>query len=242
MMIWLKDNFFQNLVIFYIIVMVISGYRKGFLRIIFSMFITLLAIGISYNLSPKINDYLLNNTNIKEGITSVMLKNIGVDDVYYEDYYNKEKEDEIISSLNMSEGLKKVLKYNNKDEVYVQIGVNKFKDYLYKYISVLILKRVIFVLVFVFSIIILNLILEILNIFSKIPIISGINSLAGAVVGFFNAMFILWILSLFIGAIVGTNIGSQIMEYIKRKPILLFIFNNNLISYIVRNVLYTFIN
>jgi hypothetical protein len=72
-----------------------------------------------------------------------------------------------------------------------------------------------------------------LDLIAKLPILSGINKTAGAALGGIQAMVYIWIFCLFIGLISGIEIGGLAMNQIVASPWLSWIYNHNVLSYLV---------
>ncbi len=225
-------------VLFYIIIMTLSGHKRGLFRIAISTLSLILTLFLSGLFFPNINKIIKENTGIQNGIRNIMLNNIGVENISSIDAQSEEEQNELIESLNIPYNMKKALKNHNEKDIYEQLGVDNFKEYVARYTSSTILNIIMFVIVFVIIWIILHILMEVLDLFAKIPIIHGLNQIGGAFVGFANAIIILWILSLFLSTMVGTVIGSKIISQIEKNWLLSFIFNNNLLSLFMRKKLY----
>lgn len=232
------NNMLFILVIVYIIFMTLRGHKKGFFRIAISTISIVITLFFSSIIFPKIDSFIKENTAVENGISNIMLNNIGVENVSISDSNDEMEQEEAINSLSLPKNIKKALIRNNNSESYSVLGVQGFKEYLSKYVSETILNIIIFVIVSAVIWIVLHIVMEILDIFAKVPVIHGLNQILGALVGFSNALIILWILSLFVGALAGTPIGINIMQKIESNWLLSVIFDNNLISLFMQEKLY----
>lgn len=235
---WCIDNALQIVVIAYIIFMLLRGHKRGFLKVALSMTAIVITLFLSSILLPKVNLYVKENTKIQEGIRNFMLDDIGIDNISADSSKSADMQENLILNLNLPKGVKEALIKNNTDSIYESLGVERFKDYVSKYIGDIILNRIIFVLLFAIIWILLHIFLEIADAFTKIPVINGLNQIFGAILGLINSLVILWILCLFISSISGTFWGMKIMEQINDKWFLKFIYDNNLLSYFMKQTLY----
>lgn len=235
---FMQDNILFILVVAYIIFMTLRGHKRGFFRIAISMLSIIITLFFSSIIFPAINNYIKENTSIENGISKLMLENIGVENISAINANDEISQAAAIDSLALPKNVKNALIKNNNSEIYALLGVDNFKEYISEYISETILNTIMFVIVFSVIWMILHILMEVLDIFSKIPVIHGLNQIAGAVIGFSNAIIILWILSLFVGAISGIPLGQSILAKIESNWFLSLIFNNNLISTYMKKILY----
>lgn len=80
-------------------------------------------------------------------------------------------------------------------------------------------------------------ILSTLKIISSIPVIRGINKLAGFAAGTLEALLIIWIVFLVIASFDFGSINTYILENIKENEILTYMFRNNPLSHLFAEVL-----
>ena len=146
-----------------------------------------------------------------------------------------QKEDEwmIIETLPIPEQMKQLLVENNNIEVYKMMGVEFFRDYVAGYLADMILKAAVFVVLFFIIYIILQVGVTWLDLIARLPILSGINKMAGALLGAVQAMIFIWILCLVFTVLSGTEIGGMVLAQISASPWLSWIYNHNMLSYLI---------
>ncbi len=237
MMEWLLNNLLFASVIFYIGAMTLWGHKKGFFRIAVSLLSLVITLSFSSMIFPSINSFIRENTGIEKGISNIMLENIGVDHISGEEM-DKFEQEKAIDSLKLPKIIKDELIKNNDESVYNFLGADGFKNYLIKYISKTVLNIIIFVLASLVIWILLHILMEILDVFAKVPVIHGLNQIAGAVFGFTNALVVLWIVALFIGAMSGTSWGAEVVKQINANIFLKFIFDYNLVGIFMKGILF----
>lgn len=206
----------------------VQGYNKGFLRIIVSLIGTILIIGAVIFVSPYISDFLINKSSAYDSVKITMM------DVFKEDNSKLDNSDPInqqltIESYNVPEILKNALIKNNNADVYKELMVNIFEDYVSGYLARLIIKGLSFVGIYLILKIVLWLALKSVDIISKIPVIKGFNKFLGLIVGFINALIIVWLFFIVIVVFMGNDAGAKLMEEVYKSKILLFLFNENVL-------------
>ncbi|MBO4902789.1 MAG: CvpA family protein [Lachnospiraceae bacterium] len=221
-------NYLLIAVLALFVICVIQGYQKGFLRIAISLVGIVLVIAAVFILSPYVSDFLINKSGAYDSLKG-KVESVFADDNAKLDNTIPENQELTIESYELPQLLKNALKQNNTDEVYKQLMVDIFEDYISGYLSRLILKASSFIGVFVVLSIVLWLALKSADLIAKIPIIKGFNKFLGLVAGFINALVITWIFFIVVVMFLGNETGGKLMEEIYRSPILTFLFNENIL-------------
>lgn len=99
----------------------------------------------------------------------------------------------VIESLEIPDQVKKLLIENNNGEVYQEMGVQIFEDYVGKYLADRVIRVIIFTVLFTVFYASLHIVIVWLNLLSRLPIIYGLNKIAGAVLGLTEALIFVWI-------------------------------------------------
>lgn len=233
----LAGHWLEIITVIYILGTVLNGYVKGFIRLAVSavaLLVTLIVVNCSL---PFVTDWVKNDTPIYETMKEKMSEKIRVneflDGLELDGYIKKADEWTIIEELPVPPQIKKMLAENNNLEVYKQMGVEYFQDYIGSYLADMILRAAVFLVLFVAVYIALQILVIWLDLIAKLPILSGMNKTAGAALGGIQAMVYIWIICLFIGLISGTEIGGLAMDQIVASPWLSWIYNHNVLSYLV---------
>ncbi len=221
-------NFLSIAVLALFAACMIQGYRKGFLRIVITLIGIVLIIAAVFALQPYVSDFLIGKAGVYDGLKG-KIETVFADDNGKLDNTIPENQEMTIDSYQLPQLLKNALKENNTDEVYKQLMVDIFEDYIAGYLSRLILKAASFIGIFLILSLVLWLALKSADLITKIPIIKGINRFLGVVAGFANALVITWVFFIVTVMFLGNETGSKLMEEIYKSPILTFLFNENLL-------------
>ena len=119
------------------------------------------------------------------------------------------------------------LSTNNNSEIYSQLGVQTFAQYVGEFLSKLIIHIIAFLGTFLIVIIILRAIVFALDIVAELPVLGFINRLAGGVVGLGCALIIVWVAFIIITMLYMTSIGKEAYELIQNNDIIKMIYDYN---------------
>lgn len=222
-------------VIFFICMVV--GYAKGFIKIIVSFGTTIASLILVIFLTPYTSKAIVSLTPIDEMIEKKcisMMTPEGVDIDISKLPLDKielprQKQIEILEKADIPEFLKKGLIENNNNEAYKQLGVSNFVDYIGAYVSGIIIKMISFLITFIVVTIFIRAIIFALDIITALPVINGLNRLAGMLVGVLIAVILVWIVFLVITLLYSNDIGRTCFKYIEESELLTFLYEKNVI-------------
>ena len=142
---------------------------------------------------------------------------------------SRQEQAQIIENSDVPEIFKDYLQENNNKEIYSMIGADSFADYIAKGITRLIIQILTAVVLFFIISVVLKIIIYILDVVSWLPIIGGINRVAGAVLGLAMALIFIWIVFLVFTLLYTTPAGEEIFAQINGNAFLRFLYQNNYI-------------
>lgn len=217
-------------VIAFLIVMTFVGYSKGFIKIVLSLAVTIIALLASVLLAGPCSTFIKEHTplydTVKEQMADYVSEYIGeeLDDA------SKDIQEEAIKKLNLPSSIQDKLIVNNTDTVKSEMNVETFSNYLAESLTDILLNAVTVLALFLVFKILLRVLIAVIDLFSKLPVVNFINKNLGAIVGFVEGILILWVICTALTAISGTNAGENIFSAIASNPVLSFIYNNNLLT------------
>jgi uncharacterized membrane protein required for colicin V production len=210
----------------------INGRRRGFIKTVFTLFSTIVALVVTVWVSPVISKEVQQNDKIMSFVNEKVSKV-----VEFKEKNDKESEQEsFIDKLLLPKSIKKTLTENNTTDVYKAMAVDSFEDYISGSISRIVINAGVFLIIMLILTIGLALLCEALNIISKLPIINGLNKSAGLFAGFLHGIIIVWIGCIFLTMLSSSKFGQTIFVMINDSPFLSTIYNNNLILQFVTNL------
>lgn len=210
----------------------VNGRRIGFIRTVFTLFSTIVAIMLTVWVSPVINKEVQQNEKIMN-YTSEKISQI----IDFKDTGNKVTDQvSFINKLPMPKAMRESLVENNNKEVYKAMDVKDFKEYVSESVSRMIINSGVFLCVFLIISIVLSVICIALDIISKLPVINGLNKTAGLLAGLIQGIVVVWIGFLILTAFAGTKFGQSAFELINSNTFLSVLYNNNMLLKFVTNL------
>lgn len=200
-----------------------AGYSTGLIKTVFSMLSVIAALVITAIIAPAVSTGLKSSDNIMGYFTEKIGLAIGIE----EEKYVEENQEDFINSLELPDGIKKLLVENNINEVYKSLEVDKFKDYVTTSIAGYIISAVSFLGVFIVAVIGLRIAAVVLDLISRLPILNGLNKTAGLAVGAAHGIVIVWVLMAVITAFGASDFGASALSMISDSKFLGIIYDYN---------------
>lgn len=132
-----------------------------------------------------------------------------------------------IEMAELPEVFKDLLTANNNNEIYAELGVETFAQYVGAFLSKLIINIISFLGTFIVVTLVLRAIIFALDIVSELPVLGLINRLAGGAAGAVGAAIIVWILFVIITLLYTTSFGKELYQTIQQEPVLKFLYDCN---------------
>ena len=231
------ENWLSIAVAVYLIGMVLYGHYKGFIKLAVSAVALIITFATIHVAMPQVTDFLKNNTKIYSTFEESMKDALKIEDSA--DSAEPSGQRTIIEGLELPKQLKEALLENNNNEVYKVLGVETFTQYIASYLANSIINIIGFLVLFVVVFAALNIITVWLDLVARLPILSGINKIAGGFLGGAEGLIFLWIICLFVTAFSGTAGGKSLIQQIESSALLSYIYDHNLLSSFVMTVVKT---
>ena len=211
----------------YLAAMILMGHHKGFIRkavSAVSLIITLAAVNIAM---PQVTSYLKQNTEVYQTIEIAIGNAIGIDNSADEDTPAAQRQK--IETLKLPERLKEGLVANNNHEVYNMLGAETFSRYVTGYLVNNMVNLTVYILLFAVLFSTLQIISRCLDIVARLPVLYGVNKLAGAALGALEGLVFLWLLCLLATAFSTAEWGAKLIELIEESSWLSYLYDHNLL-------------
>lgn len=132
-----------------------------------------------------------------------------------------------IKNADIPEVFKSLLLENNNQEIYKQLGVETFAQYVGTYLAKLIIHIVAFLCTFLVVTIIIRAIVLALDIVADLPGVGAINHLLGAVIGVVGALIVVWTIYLLITLLFATSVGKELFRMVQASDFLSVLYEYN---------------
>lgn len=224
----------------FLLAMVLYGHYRGFLRMAVSLAALILSTVVVRVAMPYITTYVRENTGIQQMVEESVVKSIGLEELQ-QDIQLPAEQRQAIEQLQLPQQLKDMLLENNNNEIYRLLGVDSFLKYIGAYLSNTIINMIGSLVIFGAVYFAIRMMVRWADLISRLPIISGMNQIAGAILGGIQGLLIVWIGCLMIRFFSETPWAQAALDQIQASPWLQFLYQNNLINLIFISILQSLI-
>ncbi len=214
---------------------VIDGLHRGFIKKSVSAVSLIVTLVLVTYLTPEITTFIQKYTSLHESLQEKC------SEIFLDDEYNQDvKNDQImmIENMDLPENIKEMLLENNNSEAYEVLAVTGFHDYIGAYLANLIINALAYLLSFIIIWTALRALLLALDVVAKLPLLKGINRLAGGVLGLAVGVILVWVAFLLVTILCNGSIGKEFFRLISENPFLLFLYSQNVILKIVLGLMF----
>ncbi len=208
------------------------GRNRGFIKTVFTLFSTIIALSLTMWVSPMISKEVQKNDKIMSFVTENISKVVKTKEK------NKKVSEQInyIDKMSLPKAMKNTLIENNNTEMYTAMAVKSFQDYISASIARVVVNAAVFLIVMLIVFISMAILCEALNIISKLPLLNGLNKTAGLFAGLLQGIVIIWIGCIVLTVFSGTKLGQTMFAMINENLFLSIIYNNNLFLKFITNL------
>lgn len=198
------------------------GYKKGLVKVLFSLLAAIVSLILVGLVSPFIADFLQKETPlpgyIKEKSMAMAAEwNAG------REAETQENRFAVIDTYEIPDFLKNYLKTEHTEEMLEL----EFNEYISGKVVDLVIGAASFVLAFVIINLALYLLALVLNTVMKLPVLHSVNRLGGLLAGLAEGLLAVWMFFLVITLFCSTEFGKECMQKIGEGKALSFLYNVN---------------
>lgn len=194
------------LVSIYLILMLLYGHRKGLIRMLSPLLSLLVSLILTKILTPAIAPVLRTNPSLRAW-TQHWLGSL------------TQQREAAAEGANV---------------FYQMLGLDQFRNYLADRLLDFVIGIAVFLLMFLLSIFIVKFLCKALDIFSRLPILNGMNRMAGAALGLLEALIYLWLLFMLLAILPENMLSRSVALQIQHSQLLQFVRDGNLLVMILR--------
>lgn len=125
--------------------------------------------------------------------------------------------------------MKNIILENNNSAIYSELSVTSFPEYVASYISRMVIKIISFLVTFLLAVIIVKALMAAVDIIGELPVVGLLNRFAGALLGVFIALVIVWLGFLILTLVYTSTVGKQCFDMIESSQILTFLYDKNIL-------------
>ena len=224
----------------FLLAMVLYGHYRGLLRMAVTMAALVFSILITRGATPYVANMIKENTQIRCHIEQALSDLSGFTD----DSGNRllpAQERNVIEQLRLPRQMKEILLENNNSEIYSLLGVDTFFEYVGGYLTSMVVNMATAAVLFVLMNLFLRFMIRWLNLIARLPVLSGLNQIAGALAGAVQGLLWLWGGCVLVDICSHAEWASAVLGQIQKSSWLMFLYQNNLINWIFMNILRVFV-
>ena len=235
---FLQEHWVSILVASYLIGMTVYGHHRGFLRLSISLAALVLSALVIRFAMPPVTAFIKENSEIRQWVGQIMLEKAGLGEGGEGGLALPAQQRAAIEGTELPEALKRALIENNNDEIYRMLGVEAFVDYVASYLADRIIHTLAFVILFLAVYIGIRLLAHALDLIARLPVLYGMNQIAGALLGLIQALAYFWIFCLVLELFAGTGWGRYLLDSMESVPWVCFLCHHNLLAGLAPGILH----
>lgn len=213
---------------------ILYGYHKGLLKIVYSMVSGVLILVLVALAAPHISDYLKTNTQIYHNIAQhceKQLKQTSAEKLKALEQNVDSIKNETLTEMGiyLPEFMVKNIFAETggmADAALEQSGICQMVAYK---MAEFVTDGISFLAAWVCAAIVVGIISSALNIFSRVPVISGLNRFAGVAAGGLYGLMLVWVVFCVIALCSSSQWGMALVSDIYKNVFLTYLYENNLI-------------
>lgn len=218
-------------------IMLCMGYQRGFIKEIVSAFFIVLSMAVVWFINPYVNTFITENTPVYENVQKACGDFVN-EQISEMTALGKTEQEKAIESLKLPEFLKKQIEENNNADAYKYLAVNTFTDYLAGYLAKAVVNGVSFLVSFVLATLLIRIFTYALNVIARLPVLRGVNKMAGALVGLAKGVLLIWIVFIIVTVLCNTTLGRGALQLIEQDVFLSYMYSRNILMKIFMSIFY----
>ncbi len=221
----------------FLIGMMLYGHYRGFLRQCVSLGALLLTVIVVKVSAPYVTSFIRENPTVRQNAASIILDAAGWEAPVEEEMQLPAAQRTAIEQMDLPQTLKDILLENNNNEIYEMLGVQEFTEYVSSYLADILINVLATIFLFIAAFILIHFLIKWLDLVARLPIISGLNHIAGAVVGLMEGLLILWTAGFVLSICSATPTGQMLEEQVYASTWLTFLYRHNIINLILGGII-----
>ena len=203
----------------------IKGYRRGLLRVLFSVASLLITVLFVAWATPYVSNFLKENTKIYQKVETKCEQKV-----------RKDTKEQIVQKEEKSTGLLEEYGIRLPKSIEEKLFGNVYKA-MAEPLAQLAVDGIAFFVSLIVCAIILHLIGGVLDIASELPVIKGINQVLGLGAGLLYGLLLVWLFFYFVAVMQAFPFGQSLLAMIQQSEFLTALYEDNMLAYVVQYVL-----
>ncbi|PKM54050.1 MAG: hypothetical protein CVV00_09925 [Firmicutes bacterium HGW-Firmicutes-5] len=186
-------------------------------------------------ISPQVSGLIINNTSFDQMIGEKTVELLKIENLMGDQ--DTELEEVIVSgAINLPGNILRFLEKNNTPEINDKLEANGLGDYISGSIATMAVNAFVFLIVFLIVSLLLNAVVIVLDILTRLPIVKSMNKLGGFSVGLVIGILIVWVTTMSLSFIISIQATETLSELIENSIFTKLFYYNNPIQYFIMNL------
>ena len=212
----IKNDWVQISVITFMVVMLISGYCKGLVKMSSNLVTLIMSIVITRMAKPHFQEWLKNNEAVRSFVSN-KVEFLVTEYIESTVKNSTQIQNESLSDNNIVNAIIKNTLENSDGDISELLGIDKIANIITEKISDFVLSIITFLVLMIVITIIMKLIFYILDKIVALPVLSVINRVSGAILGLIESILYIWIIFIVLSLFPKNEFINDILEQINRK-------------------------
>lgn len=196
------------------------GYARGMVKIVLSMVAMIVTVILATILTVPIGKLIKETTPVYTNMYSTVEKSVKENNVVNEAG---------LSKLDLPKQIVDKIEENGIVDNYETIVATEITDAAFNAGVYLVVTIIVYILV--------KMVISMMNFVAKLPLIKEVNKVGGFAIGLIYGLVVLWALCLVLTTFSSKPWAKEIFSAVNKNDFLGFIYNNNLITWLVTKVL-----
>lgn len=215
----------------------LHGYRKGMVRVVFSLVSLVLTIGLVSWLTPHVSEFLKSSTPVYSTIKEKCVESVQMKTQEEVKQKTENTEPIRIAGIEIPEEWQEMLQEKADHAADNILERNGIYEKIGDYIAGVIVNIIACVISFIVVVIVLRILINMLDIIAKLPVLNSVNHLGGILAGAAEGVIIVWILFFIITLCQNSEWGQNLLMDIHQNSFLKMLYENNAIEYVLLYVI-----
>lgn len=220
----------------FLIGLVLYGHHRGFLKQCVSLGALVLTIVIVKIAAPYMTSFIKENPGIRQNAATAILNISGWEKPSGEEAELPSAQRSSIEHLDLPQAVKDMLLENNNSEIYKILGVSQFPEYVSTYLADMLINAIASIILFIAVFVLIHLVVRWLDLIARLPILYGLNHIAGALLGLAQGLVFLWVAGFVLGLFSATPVGKMLENQVYNSTWLTYLYRYNLINLILGGI------
>lgn len=210
-------------VLAFILIEIIAGYAKGFVKTAFSLVSLLVVVALVGFLSPMLSEHLKQETGVYLQVKKACQESI--EKRMQEQTAEPENQEEALQMAGIK--LPKALQEKLLETDIVEEATASLTEKIATRMADVIIDVLSYIVTFIVLIILVKIAEGVLEIIAKLPVLRSLNHFLGMLMGLMRGMVILWLCALVLAISCTSDIGQMLIAMVYDSPVLTALYENN---------------